>query len=59
LPELRRGFVPRPVRPATEWRPGLSVARRPPSMTRVKLSYNLTDIRAHSDRIANIPPEAR
>ena len=30
-PNCGGGFVPRPIRPATEWRPGLSVAKRPPS----------------------------
>jgi hypothetical protein len=58
-PNCGGGFVPRPIRPATEWRSGLSVARRPPSTARVRLSFSLADIRAHSDRIAHIPPEAR
>ena len=30
-PNCGGGFVPRPIRPATEWRPGLSVPKRPPS----------------------------
>ena len=53
------GFAPRPIRPATEWRPGLSVAKRPPSATRVHLSYDLDDVAAHSARIASIPPADR
>jgi len=58
-PNCGGGFVPRPVRPATEWRPGLTVAKRPPSSTRVHLSYSLQDIEAHSARIKHIPPESR
>lgn len=58
-PNCGGGFVPRPIRPATEWRPGLSVAKRPPSDTRVSLSYSREDIAAHSGRIRNIPPEDR
>jgi hypothetical protein len=49
-PNCGGGFVPRPVRPAREWRPGDK---------RVHLSYNLDDIAQHSARIRNIPPEER
>ena len=52
-------FVPRPIRPAREWRPGLSVAKRPPSTKRRQLSYDLADIAAHRDRIKAIAPEHR
>jgi uncharacterized protein len=58
-PNCGGGFVPRPIRPATEWRPGLSVAKRPPSGKRVHLSYSLEEIAAHSRRIEDIPPERR
>jgi hypothetical protein len=58
-PNCGGGFVPRPIRPAREWRPGLSVAKRPPSDKRVHLSYSLDNIVEHSARIRNIPPEAR
>jgi hypothetical protein len=37
-PNCGGGFAPRPIRPATEWRPGLSVAKRPPSDKRAHLS---------------------
>src|SRR6266849_3579075 len=50
-PNCGGGFVPRPIRPAKEWRPGLSVAKRPPSDKRVHLSYSLDDIAQHSTRI--------
>ena len=58
-PNCGGGFVPRPIRPAREWRPGLSLARRPPSSTRVHLSYERDDIAAHTMRIKEIPPESR
>jgi len=58
-PNCGGGFVTRPIRPATEWRPGLSVAKRPPSTKRVHLSYSIDDIAKHSDRIRNIPPQKR
>jgi hypothetical protein len=58
-PNCGGGFVPRPIRPAREWRPGLSVAKRPPSDKQVHLSYSLDDIAEHSARIRDIPPEER
>jgi hypothetical protein len=58
-PNCGGGFVPRPIRPAKEWRPGLSVEKRPPSDQRVHLSYSLEDIAAHSARIGDIAPEDR
>jgi hypothetical protein len=58
-PNCGGGFVPRPIRPATEWRPGLSVAKRPPSAKRVHLSYAREEVATHAARIRHIPPEAR
>ncbi|SEH86270.1 DUF1272 domain-containing protein [Tardiphaga sp. OK245] len=58
-PNCGGGFAPRPIRPVTEWRPGLSVAKRPPSDKRAHLSYSLEDIAAHSARIRDVPPGER
>jgi hypothetical protein len=58
-PNCGGGFTPRPIRPATEWRPGLSVAKRPPSTTRVHMSYSTDDARALSKRLKDIAPEDR
>ena len=58
-PNCGGGFTPRPIRPAAEWRPGLSLAKRPASTTRVRLSYTRDDIAAHSARIMDIPPRER
>ena len=43
-PNCGGGFVPRPIRPAREWRPGLSLAKRPASTKRVGLSYSREEI---------------
>jgi uncharacterized protein len=58
-PNCGGGFTPRPIRPVIEWRPGLSVAKRPASENRVRLSYSLDEIAAHSARIRDISPEDR
>ena len=58
-PNCGGGFVPRPVRPAKEWRPGLSTEKRPPSTKRIHLSYGLDDIAAHSAHIRDISPADR
>ena len=58
-PTCGGGFTIRPVRPVTEWRSGLSLARRPPSTRRVHLSYDLKAVAAFSDRVCHIAPEAR
>jgi hypothetical protein len=58
-PNCGGGFAARPIRPAREWRPGLSLATRPASASRVYLSYSEADIAAHSERIRDIEPKDR
>ena len=58
-PNCGGGFMPRPIRPATEWRPGVSVEKHPASDKRVHLKYSHDDLAEHSARIGNIPPEDR
>lgn len=58
-PNCGGGFVPRPIRPATEWRPGVSIETRPPSKKRHSLSYSKDEIEAHFARIKNIAPQDR
>jgi uncharacterized protein len=58
-PNCGGGFVPRPIRPAGEWRPGLSLAQRPASTTRVHLSYSEDEIAALSERLREVPPGER
>lgn len=58
-PNCGGGFTARPIRPATEWRPGLSLAKRPPSTRRVHLFYELEDVAALADHVGHIAPELR
>lgn len=58
-PNCGGGFAPRPIRPTTEWRPGLSVAKRPASAQRRYLNYDLADIQALTASARHIPPEKR
>ena len=58
-PNCGGGFAPRPIRPATEWRAGVSRIMQPPSATRIRLSHARTDIAAHTARIRDIAPEDR
>ena len=58
-PNCGGGFERRPIRPATAWRPGLSVALRPGSTQRVHLSHGLDDIAEFSARIRSIDPAQR
>jgi hypothetical protein len=58
-PNCGGGFAPRPIRPATEWRPGLSVAKRPPSARRVHMSYRWDEVAALAARLEDIPAENR
>jgi len=58
-PNCGGGFQPRPIRPAKEWRPGLSATKRPPSAERVRMSFAPKEARAFSERLKNVPPEER
>ena len=58
-PNCGGGFVPRPIRPATERRPGVCVVKHPPSDKRVHLKYSLEDVAAHSAKLRDIRPEDR
>ncbi|MFL5860243.1 MAG: DUF1272 domain-containing protein [Solirubrobacteraceae bacterium] len=58
-PNCGGGFVPRPIRPRTEWRPGLSLEKRPPSTIRKRLAYSGDEIARLADRVRQIPPHER
>jgi hypothetical protein len=58
-PNCGGGFVPRPIRPAKEWRPGVSLAKHPPSQKRARLKYSVSELAEHVARIRSIPPEER
>src|ERR1700722_2287721 len=50
-PNCGGGFERRPIRPGTEWRPGVGLGKQPASAQRVHLKHSLQDIAAHSVRI--------
>lgn len=58
-PNCGGGFEKRPIRPATEWRPGLSLAQRPASTTRHRLSFAKPEVAAFSARVRDIQPDQR
>jgi hypothetical protein len=58
-PNCGGGFERRPIRPAAEWRPGVSVAKQPPSGKRVRRDRDLAEVNAFSARLKEIPPEKR
>ncbi|MGB8402199.1 DUF1272 domain-containing protein, partial [Bradyrhizobium sp.] len=58
-PNCGGGLERRPIRPATERRPGASVAKQPTSDKRVHLKYSFEDTAAHSARLRDIPPRDR
>jgi hypothetical protein len=58
-PNCGGGFSPRPIRPAKQWRPGISAEKQPPSDKREHLKFDLDDVAANTARIRNIPPEQR
>jgi hypothetical protein len=58
-PNCGGGFAPRPIRPAAEWRPGLSVGQKPASTKRIHLSRPRDEIEAFVARVAKVPFERR
>jgi hypothetical protein len=58
-PNCGGAFVARPIRPAREWRPGLSLTKRPPSQRRRTLSYTLAEVAAFAERLRVLAPQAR
>lgn len=58
-PNCGGGFERRPVRPATEWRKGVSRAHQPPSTERRGMKYGEGDVAAHVARVRDVPPAER
>ncbi|HEY2620597.1 MAG TPA: DUF1272 domain-containing protein [Acetobacteraceae bacterium] len=58
-PNCGGGFVPRPIRPAIERRPGVGLGRNPASTTRVHLKWDRAELEAFLGSVRNIAPEAR
>ena len=58
-PNCGGGFAPRPVRPITARRPGLSIKHQPPSAKRVHTRYSRDAMKAFSATVTHIKPEKR
>lgn len=58
-PNCGGGFTPRPIRPATEYRPGVSRVKQPPSTQRVHMKYSREDAAAFSLAARDIDPQRR
>jgi hypothetical protein len=58
-PNCGGGFSPRPIRPKTERRPGVSLHHDPATTKRVRTSYSVDEITAFSDEMRDIKPEDR
>ena len=58
-PNCGGGFVPRPIRPARERRPGASLTQHPASDKRRHLKYDRASIAAFVDALRALSPERR
>lgn len=58
-PNCAGGFVPRPIRPQTAWRPGVSLTHQPASDKRVHAKYSREEIEAFAAGVKETPPQKR
>jgi hypothetical protein len=58
-PNCGGGFVPRPIRPAHEWKPGVFLGRQPASERRVFRPVDLAAHEAFAASLREVPPERR
>ena len=58
-PNCGGGFEKRPVRPAVERRPGLSLAQRPAGTTRRHAAFSREEIEAFAATLRDVPPGER
>lgn len=58
-PNCGGGFAPRPIRPATEWRPGVCLGKQPASTESVHLKWPRNEVAEFVERVRNIEPENR
>ena len=58
-PNCGGGFVPRPIRPARDWRPDTGLAFDPPGTKRRHTKYTRAELDAFSAGIRDIPPAGR
>ena len=58
-PNCGGAFSPRPIRPKTERRPGVSLSHQPASTNRVNTNYTADEIREFVNAIKDIKPNER
>lgn len=58
-PNCGGGFAPRPIRPATERRPGVGLSKQPPSPDRVHLKWDKAEVAQFSAAHNTVPPQKR
>lgn len=58
-PNCGGGFAPRPIRPACEWRPGVSLTNQPASTDRRTLNYPPDEVERFTRRVRDISPTDR
>ena len=58
-PNCGGNFQPRPIRPTTAWRDGVSLTRQPASEKRVHTRFTRSEIIAHAQKIREIDPGDR
>jgi hypothetical protein len=58
-PNCGGGFAPRPIRPVSEWRPGVCLAKQPASAQRVRPSFPPDEIAAFVGRVRDVKPPER
>ena len=58
-PNCGGNLVPRPVRPAREWRPGTGLAHHPADQKRRTCKWSAPERAALSDKLRDFPPDQR
>jgi hypothetical protein len=58
-PNCGGGFTPRPIRPRTEHRPGVSLGKQPASIRRVHLKWDPVELAGFIASVRDIPPDQR
>jgi hypothetical protein len=58
-PNCGGGFAPRPIRPVTEWRPGVGREKQPASTQWVALKWDRPEVAEFVQRVRQIKPERR
>lgn len=58
-PNCGGGFAPRPIRPATEWRPAAHLGANPASENRRHIKWSRDQIEELVARVRDIPPHLR